>query len=143
MNSPRWLESTPSAAREAPSTPEAGWRTVSEALTRDVARIGDEEFVLVEYAAGRDGVSPYGQFTVSGGMVQCEVVSARFLSEEAWPLDVTYLRNQGWSEPDRRNPNWSRTASAPHEAVGHVLSGLRYGRDCTDAGLLTWWMTAF
>ena len=96
------------------------------------------QFAILEFvpADGSD-VRPYSQAAREpDGSWYAEVVSDRYLSRFAWPLDTDALRRDGWSLPDAPDGNWWRYAdtSDPHEVARILVNGLRFGRRCFGEG---------
>lgn len=122
----------------AESLVEESWAKAGELISEILAKMPWNSFLRIQYIDGSEGLAPYAQTSPSADGVWFEVVSERYLPAEEWPLNADYLAGNGWFAPDNDFPNWYKDG-IPHVEAGHqILEGLRFGRDCRDAGKLRW-----
>lgn len=118
---------------------EHGWARAGELIADALLNMPWNSFLSIDYGDDSDGTSrPYAQASPSASGVWCEIVSARFLPADTWPIDADYLLTNGWSEPDEEVPNWHKQGIPPIEAGHQILEGLRYGRVCGDPKKVRW-----
>lgn len=132
------LEAT-SAHYTAEHRVEHGWARAAELVTDALLNMPWNSFLSIDYGDDTDGpFRPYAQASPSAEGAWCEIVSARFLPADKWPIDADYLLRNGWSEPDGDFPNWHKQGIPAIEAGYQILEGLRYGRMCGDPRKVRW-----
>lgn len=115
------------------------WDSVHETIHGDIKCLEDGGFVAIEYKQEVvDAVFPYAQVARVGNHYWCEISSNTFLPGDRWPLHGDILRAAGWNPPDDDCPNWSSDWTNPYAATAAVIHGLRYGRACTNPGVMEW-----
>lgn len=115
---------------------ESAWSKVETKLSKSLARLGEEQFLIAEYEAGIPDASIYAQFTAKNGQVQCEVVSEEFLPEETWPINDQYLVANGWQKPSEGLPNWLQEVPNAELAASVSIAALRQAHSCVDPELI-------
>ncbi len=91
------------------------------------------QFLLLEYVTGDDlPVEPCAQAALDPEGWCCEVVSARYLPGQRWPIDDAALAQRGWRAPDAGTNNWWQTQVPLDAAAQLLVDALWFGRCLTD-----------
>ena len=132
---------TPPCDSEGVGTRDKHWEDLANRLAEAVEQVGSEMFLVLEYGDDEtESSGPYAQMANTGGDPLCEIVSARHLAPDEWPLNELALQRDGWSPPYGGDfPNWWRfDLIEPEQIARGLLDGLRIGRTCTDSAAFRW-----